>query len=734
MLEVAETTTTAQSEEIVRSQQPGNCKTFRLAYRLDGKITLNGRKPGNPRFEAWDEDNSMIMAWLWNSMTPEISDTCMFWLQLRIFGTQSNRRIQKLEMRLKYMRLRLNPEFDQVRIQILGKQEGNRGGQQRHQAHMAEQPKTEENSATDGFNSEEMEKLRSLLGSLDKPTRTCSLTLSEQGSGRRIGLAKERSGLYNLESSQKTNNKSPVEILKSFHPHFRTSNGLTPRVFGCTAFVHVHSQHRDKLDPRAIKCVFLGYSSTQKGYKCYNPSVRKFYIFANVTFTENKPFFPKSSLQGEISMMEDSHCKSFEPLDLLHVSPMVMKNLSHPSQSHLSHPIIPMNPCHPLFQPAVTRNFPQFPKVYSREKVILEQKQVQESNSDPGNQITIRSDPPLHTHLHLSPAYKNFIVSLNTTIIANTVSEALTKREWKDAMREEMSALEKNKHGRLLKDRKGKTLLIASTLKYKTDGSLERHKARLVAKGYTQTYGVDYHETFAPVTKMNTVRILLSLVAHYNWQLLQYDVKNAFLHGDLDEEIYMNIPPGFEGNTGNKVCKLKKALYGLKQSPRAWFGRFAKVIKESGYKQSQGDHTLFIKHSIAGGVTALIVYVDDIIVVGNDEREKHEVKQRLTTKTGKIRCKPVSTPMDPNHKLGEVKEEPMVDKRMYQRLVGRLIYLAHTRPNIAYSVSVISQFMHDPREPHLQAAYRVLHYLKGNPEKGILFKKKYSCSRSIYRR
>ncbi|KAJ9697063.1 hypothetical protein PVL29_009014 [Vitis rotundifolia] len=102
--------------------------------------------------------------------------------------------------------------------------------------------------------------------------------------------------MINRIPSQVLDNKSPVEILKSFYPHFRTSNGLTPRVFGCTAFVHVHSQHKDKLDPRAIKCVFLGYSSTQKGYKCYNPSAIKFYISADVTFTENKPFFPKSSL------------------------------------------------------------------------------------------------------------------------------------------------------------------------------------------------------------------------------------------------------------------------------------------------------------------------------------------------------------------------------------------------------------------------------------------------------
>ena len=160
------------------------------------------------------------------------------------------------------------------------------------------------------------------------------------------------------------------------------------------------------------------------------------------------------------------------------------------------------------------------------------------------------------------------------------------------------------------------------------------------------------------------------------------------------------------------MCKLKKALYGLKQFPTmAWFGRFAKVMKEFGYKQSQGDHTLFIEHSVAGRVSALLVYVDDIIVTGNDEREKQDVNQilakefeieelgklkyflgievaystqgifisqqkyvtNLLAETGKIGCKPIYTPIDPNHKLREAKEEPMVDKRMYQRLVGRLI-------------------------------------------------------------
>ena len=124
-------------------------------------------------------------------------------------------------------------------------------------------------------------------------------------------------------------------------------------------------------------------------------------------------------------------------------------------------------------------------------------------------------------------------------------------------------------------------------VKFKGDGSLERYKARLVAKGYTQTYGINYQESFAPVAKMNTIRILLSLVVNFDWELQQHDVKNVFLHGELEEEIYISIPPGFSRSDGNKVCRLKNALYGLKQSPRVWFGRFVKVMIANGYKQSQ---------------------------------------------------------------------------------------------------------------------------------------------------
>jgi hypothetical protein len=137
------------------------------------------------------------------------------------------------------------------------------------------------------------------------------------------------------------------------------------------------------------------------------------------------------------------------------------------------------------------------------------------------------------------------------------------------------------------------------TIKCKADGSVERYKAILVGKGFTQTYGIDYEETFAPVAKMNSIRVLLSIAANLDWPLHQFDVKNAFLHRDLELEVYMEIPPRLEDSSSvGKVCKLNKALYGLKQSPRAWFERFPRAIQRFGYKQSQVNHTLFIKHSL----------------------------------------------------------------------------------------------------------------------------------------
>ena len=164
-------------------------------------------------------------------------------------------------------------------------------------------------------------------------------------------------------------------------------------------------------------------------------------------------------------------------------------------------------------------------------------------------------------------------------------------------------------------------------MKYKADGSIERYKARLVTKGYTQTYGIDYIEAFSLVAKINTVRVLLSLVVNLDWILQQFDVKNVFLHGELSKEVYMDLPPGclVSKKESQNMCRLKKSLYGLKQSPRAWFGRFTKSTGAIGYCQSNSNHTLFLKKH-HGKITTLIVYVDDIVVIGNDLEERKALK------------------------------------------------------------------------------------------------------------
>ena len=295
---------------------------------------------------------------------------------------------------------------------------------------------------------------------------------------------------------------------------------------------------------------------------------------------------------------------------------------------------------------------------------------------------------------------------------------------------EEMKALKKKKIWDLLDKPKGKMFSrckLVFVVKYKSDRSTEKYKVRLVAKGFTQTNHIDYQETFAPITKLNTERVLLSLAANLDWWLQQLDIKNAFLNGDLEEEVYMELPPWFDQRNEGKVYKLRKSPYGLKQSPRALSERFTKAIMMHGYTQAQSNHTVFYRHS-DGQVTILIVYMDDIIMIGNDPMELKRLKGKLVAKfetkdlwplhyflgmemarnkngisvsqrkyildllkeTGMLEYKPVDTPMDPIKKIGEQKESTPVDTRRYQRLVGKLIYLSHTRPDITFAVSIMS--------------------------------------------
>jgi len=206
-------------------------------------------------------------------------------------------------------------------------------------------------------------------------------------------------------------------------------------------------------------------------------------------------------------------------------------------------------------------------------------------------------------------------------------------------MNTEYDALMKNRTWHLVPPQKGRNVIGCKwvyKIKRKSDGSLDRYKARLVAKGFKQRYGIDYEDTFSPVVKSATIRVILSIAISRVWSLRQLDVQNAFLHGFLEEEVYMQQPPGFEDSSKpNYVCKWDKALYGLKQAPRAWHSRLSAKLISLGFQASKVDTSLFFYSK--GGITIFVlVYVDDIIVASSSEKGTTALLQDLQSEFARI--------------------------------------------------------------------------------------------------
>lgn len=226
---------------------------------------------------------------------------------------------------------------------------------------------------------------------------------------------------------------------------------------------------------------------------------------------------------------------------------------------------------------------------------------------------------PLHhtlSYKYFSPPYQAFSTTISTHIEPQTYEQAIKDPGWCQAMENKLAALEANHTWELTDLPPGKVPISCKyvyKIKYNSDGSVEMLKARLVAKGYTQLEGVDYQETFSPVAKLVTVRCLLAIASIKGWHLHQFDVNNAFLHGDLHEDIYMHKPLGYNKGFPHQVCKLLKNLYGLKQASRQWYYKLSNALIESGFSQSKADYSLFTRDT-NGIFVALLVYVDDILV------------------------------------------------------------------------------------------------------------------------
>lgn len=328
-------------------------------------------------------------------------------------------------------------------------------------------------------------------------------------------------------------------------------------------------------------------------------------------------------------------------------------------------------------------------------------------------------------------------------------------------MKEEMQMIEKNKTWSLVQRPTDKNVVSVKwiyRLKTDSNGIVVRHKARLVARGFAQQYGVDYLETFAPVSRHETIRLLLAVAAQRKWKLFQLDVKSAFLNGELEEEIYVEQPLGFEEKgKEDHVLHLHKALYGLKQAPRAWYNRIDEFFRRENFKRSDNDHALYTKET-DGKLLVVCIYVDDLIVTGDDENMVEEFKatmkeefemsdlgqlnyflgMEIEQSQGEIRlsqeyyakkllkkfnmedCKSMNTPLIPQRHEQE-EDNDAVDPTLYRSLVGGLLYLIATRPDLMFSASYLSRYLKEPMSKHLKEAKRVLRYIKGTSALGLKF-------------
>lgn len=343
-----------------------------------------------------------------------------------------------------------------------------------------------------------------------------------------------------------------------------------------------------------------------------------------------------------------------------------------------------------------------------------------------------------------------------------TAEEAKQVKEWREAMIEEMASIEHNKTWSLVELPAGQRAIgLKWVFKIKKDehGNITKHKARLVAKGYVQRQGIDYEEVFAPVARIESVRVLLAVAAHRSWSVHHMDVKSAFLNGDLAEEVYVQQPPGFvAAGHERKVLKLHKALYGLKQAPRAWNSKLDSSLLMLGFARSECEHGLYTR---SDGEKRLVVgiYVDDLIITGGSTEVINTFKTEMKTlfrmsdlgvlsyylgievrqgrrgiellqaayakkileKAGMGTCNPCATPMEARLKLSKQSTSPAVDATEYRSLIGSLRYLMNTRPDMAFAVGYLSRFMENPRQEHLAAMKHLLRYVAGTIDYGLVY-------------
>lgn len=507
------------------------------------------------------------------------------------------------------------------------------------------------------------------------------------------------------------------------------------KIFGCLAYVHIDDAARSKLDSKSKKCYFIGYGNEEFGYRFWDDEKRKIIRSKNVVFNEEVLYKDK--------LREGSKTEEPGAVDLDDILTPELQQDTTTAEEEIS-----QEESGEADESDDSEEVPYTPVTELRRSSRIIRKPVRFSPSLNYILLTDRGEPECYEE-------------------AMQVDESI---KWELAMNDEMDSLLSNHTWELANLPKGKKALHNKwvyRIKEEPDGS-KRYKARLVVKGFQQKEGVDYTEIFSPVVKMVTIRTVLGLVAQEDLHLQQMDVKTAFLHGDLDKEIYMKQPEGFEvKGKESLVCKLKRSLYGLKQAPRQWYKRFDSFIKGVGFLRCEADHCCYFKR-LKESYLILLLYVDDMLIVGADLHEIDSLKTKLSEEfamkdLGEARqilgmrisrskeglklsqeeyvkkvlkrfnmddAKPVNTPLANHFRLSKEQspktEDEMIymDKVPYASAIGSLMYaMICTRPDIAHAVGVVSRFMSNPGKEHWEAVKWIFRYLRGNSSLSLCFTK-----------
>ena len=531
---------------------------------------------------------------------------------------------------------------------------------------------------------------------------------------------------YALETATRILNLVPTKKVEK--TPFEMWHGKPPvlaylKVWGCQAYVR--REVDDKLEPRSEKCYFIGYPAAGIGYIFYKPSENKVFVARRAVFLERELI---SNQQGgnKIDLEEVQESTDERP---------DVGTSQQPSEVESEHDNAETN-VHPL---------------------------------PPRRSGRARHEPERYGFL-ISEG-DELLVDLNEPTNYREAAAGHESAKWKEAMDNEMQSMEDNQVWELVDPTPGcKPIGCKWVFKKKTDmdGKVNTFKARLVAKGFTQTHGVDYDETFSPVAMLKSIRILLAIAAFHDYEIWQMDVKTAFLNGKLSEEVYMTQPEGFvHPKHPNRVCKLKKSIYGLKQASRSWNLCFDEKIKEFGFSKSVDEPCVYVRAS-GSAVVFLVLYVDDILLIGKDIPTLQSVKTWLgkcfsmkdlgeaayilgikiyRDRSRKLLGLSQSTYIDKvlkrfkmeDSKKGNLpmshgvilsktqcpssQEELEVMKRVpYASAVGSIMYaMLCTRPDVSCALSLTSRYQGNPGQAHWVAVKNILKYLRRTKEMFLIF-------------